>query len=747
MDANALPLPGGDSPPPAPEAGELVVQNGRHAGTRRPLATPLTVIGRSPGCDVRLNVDAVQPLHCAIFQAPGGLVLRDLAGGTLVNDQPVTTCLLRDGDTLSVGPFQFGVRWEPPAVPEALPGTVTNHAELGALRVQAAAVAAQQAALFEEEERLQQRRAALEKQEEQLSAHLEERRLGLVAVQEEVRRDQAQLQQERGEFERERKARLEETARDRAEAARQREAAQRERRRLSELRRRLRRRWRRHWGGHEKALAGREQAVTREEGRLRAERATLWQDRLRTNGDAELGRRQIQDGWAELGAARREWQEQRRREEADLAGRRRELGERAGALGDAQRSFAAQQADARASRTNLDREIEGLENRVRNLRRKLADHEQDLARLGGAALPPPPPAAERPEPGHPLAPDAAEDKADPQNVAAARLLAELGALADVLADQRLQLAEQWQRFLVAQRAWHEDHAALFPQLEEAARRLEQRERQAVEQEERAAVAAGDLRERVQALARLRAELEGWQAHLTTAESTWRNERAALLAQVQSREALADQRQAMLEDVRGRWAVRRGEEFARLNGELRRCRDAHRRYLELLGECDRRRADLGAEERAQAEKRLALEQFQLELVGRSDNAAAAEKRIVKLRRQLAAAHAESERRLADRRRALECEADRLRAQAHHLHEQTETIAERESTLSARQSEWERQQLLAEQDRARQAEELSRLRQQGEVAARHRRELLDEVDRVVHVMLEDVDVLLPPPVRAA
>src|SRR5262249_22645186 len=111
--------PGSDGDPPGSVLGELVVQNGRQAGARRPLVSPLTLIGRAPGCDFRLNVDPVALHHCAIFPGPGGLVLRDLGSdsGTFVNDQLVGTCVLKDGDILAVGPFRLLVR-SPQAVSE-----------------------------------------------------------------------------------------------------------------------------------------------------------------------------------------------------------------------------------------------------------------------------------------------------------------------------------------------------------------------------------------------------------------------------------------------------------------------------------------------------------------------------------------------------------------------------------------------------------------------------------------------------
>src|SRR6185369_15425564 len=190
--------PGSDAGSPAPALGELVVQNGRQAGARRSLFSPLTLIGRAADCDVRLNVDPVALHHCAIFRGPAGLVLRDLGSdsGTLVNDQLIGSCVLKDGDVLAVGPFKLLVR-----CPQVVSDRESGEAD--ALRVHVAAVAAQQAALIEEESRLQQRRTALEKQEEQLAAHLEERRQELVNLKEQVRQQRTQLQLERANLDQE----------------------------------------------------------------------------------------------------------------------------------------------------------------------------------------------------------------------------------------------------------------------------------------------------------------------------------------------------------------------------------------------------------------------------------------------------------------------------------------------------------------------------------------------------------------
>src|SRR4029079_17745191 len=98
------------------------------------------------------------------------------------------------------------------------------------LRIQAAAVAAQQAALTDEELRLHQRRLALEKQEAQLAAHLEDRRLRLVELHDEIKPARTAGDDARAALDRDRAALAEEVRRERDAAAKERE-------RLAELHR------------------------------------------------------------------------------------------------------------------------------------------------------------------------------------------------------------------------------------------------------------------------------------------------------------------------------------------------------------------------------------------------------------------------------------------------------------------------------------------------------------------------------
>src|SRR5690242_15786560 len=115
MDPRSVPSrairmqPAGDD---IPSGAELVVQNGRLSGARRPLDAPITLVGSDESCDIRLNVEGVAPQHCVLARTATGVVIRDCGGesGTLVNGVAITLHQLSDGDLLTVGPFRFRIR-------------------------------------------------------------------------------------------------------------------------------------------------------------------------------------------------------------------------------------------------------------------------------------------------------------------------------------------------------------------------------------------------------------------------------------------------------------------------------------------------------------------------------------------------------------------------------------------------------------------------------------------------------------
>lgn len=367
---------------------ELVICNGRQKGTRRPLTLPLTLIGRETGCDLRLNVEGVGALHCGLVNSSSGLFLSKLRGNaqTLVNGQPAADCRLHHGDVLAIGPFQFQVRIPTAGPADALAdvGARGNH-EREALRIQAAAVAAQQAALAEEESRLQQRRAALKQQEEQLSAHLEEKRRRLLELRDQLRAAQSALRNDQSGHEAKVRTARQEISTVRRELAEAKKHVQSERERLAKLAKRVKRRWQQQTAAERTAIQQREAEVVRrqreiddEKEKLRQERDALNQTRLRANGEIELSRRQLKADWEAFREEQRREDERIQHEHADLRTRSLSLDQRSAALAHAERALEDHRRHWQTVHIQLEREAEGLENRIRNYRCKISDLEKQL---------------------------------------------------------------------------------------------------------------------------------------------------------------------------------------------------------------------------------------------------------------------------------------------------------------------------------------------------------------------------------
>jgi len=75
------------------------------------LVKEMTLIGRTEGCDVRLEHKSVSKMHCVIVKTDGLLLLRDLGStnGTRVNGQRVRRAALLPNDQLTIATFKFRV--------------------------------------------------------------------------------------------------------------------------------------------------------------------------------------------------------------------------------------------------------------------------------------------------------------------------------------------------------------------------------------------------------------------------------------------------------------------------------------------------------------------------------------------------------------------------------------------------------------------------------------------------------------
>ncbi|HEY7424536.1 MAG TPA: FHA domain-containing protein [Gemmataceae bacterium] len=743
MELNPIAPPEPLEDPLPASSGELVVRNGRLRGTRRALASALTLIGRDPACEFHVNVEGVSPLHCAVVHGPAGFLLRDLGsvGGTFLNGDAIQEAPLQHGDLIAVGPFEFRIHL-PDSEESNEPLTAASlQTERDALRIQAAAVAAQQASLAEEESQLQQRRKALQRQKEQLAAHLDERRQQLLDLREQIRQDRAALKAETEAARQQNEEVRVALTTERETVQKELQQAGKERRRLIELRKRLKKRWRRHWHVHEAALRLREQELQAEQAKreqdteaLQRERVKLTQSQLRFNGEVELGRRQLQDEWQQLGLAQQQWEACLNQEQAERTMRLRELDRRAETLATADRALAEQRQLAEQLQINLRKETEGLDTRIRNQRLKLLEQEKQLSQPRADV-------AESPPPVETSMPAPVIHRRQPE---VPRVLARL---ADDLTDQRRHLLEQWQRLLEVLEAWDPERAAIVVQFETAARELVQHEQRIADREQVLAAGEADLRRRQHALFEVRCSLEAWQARLTARETFLDNARVMLLADVRAREEVAEAQVQRLEEMRQRRIRRRSQEIEELRVARAQHEQMRRDYALLWQECQERRAELIREHRELSAKALALEQFRQELLRRAADTPGADKRLERLRRRDLARIQAEEGDLRRERAALMGETKRLDQRDARLMEQEETLVARHEEWMRQVAEWEDQQAASADLEQHRQQELQHWRLVHEQNERQLTELREEVERIARLLLDETEVTTVTPTNQA
>ncbi|WP_405469304.1 FHA domain-containing protein [Streptomyces canus] len=93
------------------------------------LSAARSVLGRDPGCDIRIDDPYVSGRHAILSRSGANVVLEDLgsANGTSVNDRPLAAPqTLHDGDVLTLGSVSIRYEWpgSAPQEREAEQGTV-----------------------------------------------------------------------------------------------------------------------------------------------------------------------------------------------------------------------------------------------------------------------------------------------------------------------------------------------------------------------------------------------------------------------------------------------------------------------------------------------------------------------------------------------------------------------------------------------------------------------------------------------
>ena len=76
---------------------------------------PVLLLGRYPGCDVRLNSTRVSWCHCCLTTIDGAVQVRDLGStnGIRINGRRVSTGWLKPGDELAIAHLRFRVEEGP----------------------------------------------------------------------------------------------------------------------------------------------------------------------------------------------------------------------------------------------------------------------------------------------------------------------------------------------------------------------------------------------------------------------------------------------------------------------------------------------------------------------------------------------------------------------------------------------------------------------------------------------------------
>jgi hypothetical protein len=624
-------------------------------------------------------------------------------------------------------------------------------AQRDALRIQAAAVAAQQEALFDEESRLLEHGTALTKQQEQLAAHLEEKRQRLVQFSVQVQAQRTELQRRREALDQQAARQAEELSAGRQALAADRAKLQVDRQRTVALRQRLKRRFHRRvladrmqmrqW---EVAVAARRRLMLEESEKVKKDREALVKARLIFNGDAELGKRRLQAEWEKLWQEIKQWKMDRDVKDTQLTQRMRSLSQRHDALANAEKALGDDRHQWELKRKVIEQEVLGLECRLQNLRAKLSQlhgalsqantklEEAKAGDLPTAILIEDDPRFLQPVP---VSMPAGFKLAQRQDDLGQRI-DRLNQIADDLVDQRMELVEHWQRAAQMQQQWLEQQCIATDDFLRVLADLPSREQALLARHQALEAAEDNLRKRQQELSSFRQHLEGWSARICLRESAWESERDRVLAEAEGQVALADKNLQAVALLRQRWAKRRRQEVALLRAERDVCERLRNEYATLRQECWKRHLALEVREHELAQKALALEEYRQAFLVSAHDAAAVDHKIERIGKRWAQANAATMRATTDQFRELEEQAAQLQQRGRELLKAAEEMTARETALATRQTAWEEQITQAEAQEAWLCQQVLTLTAQRARAELQAAQMQNEVERLARVLLDEV-----------
>jgi pSer/pThr/pTyr-binding forkhead associated (FHA) protein len=747
--------------PSAPAGpGELVLQNGRQAGARRPLCSPTTLIGRTQDCDIRLNVDGVDPLHCLVVFGPDGVRLRDLNSvhGTWVNGVRAENALLRHGDLLKVGPFQFRVELNvaPSCAPEIDENSVEKHRE--AVRIQAAAIAAQQAALEEEETRLAQRRSDMQQQEEQLAARLAEKQRQVQLWSEYTHAERDALRKEKIDQESLRAKFDQELLQAKQALSADQEKLAQERQRIKNVYQRLRQRWQRQWSAEKEKYRTQALKLQSDAMALHERQNALLADILHFNTQRELGARQLQEGRAALNTAQESWRRRRSHEILVLKGLQRQADEAQIKLKQARRLLIEEKQAWDQQFDCLQKELHGLNNRIVHQRLRVQEQAEEMARLDALLRSRQLQVNQLPKVATEIASiDAQEALSElqgvigPQDLALAQETARTPApapcadgrrfggldhMVSELADQRVHLLEQYQRLAEIQDVWLRQRDQAAADLETLAGRLLAQEQALDQREQQTAVVEATNQQRRQEIDKVRHEIQLCRAQLTTRARIFETDHQQQMLALRQKEALLQDQLAGLEQLRKRWNQRRQQAIDQLR--LKRAtleeqqKETHQRRVALF----ERSQQIEEEKRIHAEKALALEQYRQEVFFRTKDPAA-QRRVERLRRRWLTLNSALIRTAKGEREAAKKDLLQLDSQRAELMKSMTQLTQDESAAAEKQALLEERESVLKARQLELEEQLGKLESQRQHSQEKSLRWQDEIDTFATVVYEEVD----------
>ncbi len=597
---------------------ELIVRNGRQQGAGRRLSAPMTIIGSTKGCDVRLSVDSVRPIHCFIALGPNGPHLRSWAADdTFVNNSPVLTQNLCDGDVLRVGPFEFDFRWSAPLrEPADVPSSANK--ELAPSEPTNAVVPVADDA----------RVRLIEELYRQLSLA----RVDFRADKDDREADFAQQVRDLAELREELEAREEQAARQRG--------------RLLDLRRRFIKRWKKHWTTQRTRLHREAAELENARSRFEAEFANFEEDRRRFCSHVEVEQGRIDYGWAQLRLAERGAKVERASQDAELDRRRWEVTGEEVRLKELQDSSQSKWMALERRCAELRVEADGLESRIVNLRAALLQLDEQRDKVSGQS----PQAAE---------PSTVASRTEPAPVPLRTEREQaLVRRSEDLDARQCALLEQADRLRADHEAWRTEQLRIADDLAGLAEQVRRRESHVACDEQAVAFEREHLELERAWFNQTCTRSEAWQAKQAAIEATWRSELARRDIDLRLRTQNLERRENALLELFRRWSDRRRNEVEYLRSEIHRCQKLRTAGSAQQAILEQREQAIEKRQNEVESRALVVETARRKFLVSAGKPLLAEKRIERAARLVLSTQAKTSSRLEQQRESIRAERTEL-----------------------------------------------------------------------------------------